>query len=80
MTLLVKCIPIPDKKRPNKFILKIIEPENLRGKIAFPIDFEPKPLIHRDYVIDDDNYEACGFDIIYEYGYSIIAQLREYLK
>jgi len=55
--MLVKCIPIPDKKNKSRYILKIIEPKELKGKIAFPIDFEPKPFVRKDFVVDSFDYQ-----------------------
>jgi len=48
---LVKCVAIHDKKNPGKFILRIVEPLSLRGKIAFPIDFTPSS-INEEYVCE----------------------------
>jgi len=48
--VIVKCVSIPDRKKPNNYILKIVEPEKLKGKIAFPIDFNPAP--DREYVCE----------------------------
>ncbi len=51
----VKAIAIPDKKsldrfgNPTKWILKVIEPRELYGLIAFPEGFEVKPGV---YVVD----------------------------
>jgi hypothetical protein len=52
----VRAVPIPDRKaldkygNPTRWILKIIEPRELRGLIAFPRDFEVKPAT--EYVVD----------------------------
>ena len=73
--MLVKCVPVPDRKNPSKYVLKIIEPRELKGKIAFPVDFEPKSL--NDYYICEIVYNAekwckvklhkCEFSVEYEW-------------
>jgi hypothetical protein len=51
MENLVKAIPIPDRKfldefgNPKRWILKIVEPRELYGLIAFPRGFEARPGI-----------------------------------
>ncbi len=53
-TKLVKCIPVPDKKNPSKYILKIVSPTELKGKIAFPLDLEVKTgLLYECEVVED---------------------------
>lgn len=53
-TKLVKCIPVPDKKNSNKYILKIIYPPELKGKIAFSLDLEVKTgLLYECEVVED---------------------------
>jgi len=75
--VVVKCKSIPDKKNPNKFILKIVEPLSLKGKIAFPIDFEPEA--NKEYVcevvIDAEKWckvklHKCTYEIL-DKGYDI---------
>jgi len=51
-----KCVPIPDKNSTDKFgnptrwILRIVEPRELRGMIAFPEGFVVKP--DQTYIVD----------------------------
>ena len=47
---MIRAIGIKDKKDPSKTILKITEPQELRGKIAFPVDFVPE--VGREYVVE----------------------------
>jgi len=46
----IKCIGIKDRKNPHNVILKIIEPPELKGKIAFPRGFKPK--INEEYLCE----------------------------
>lgn len=47
--VIVKCVPIPDRKATDKYgnplrwILKVVDPPELRGLIAFPEDFSVSP-------------------------------------
>jgi len=56
MEPIVKCIPIPDRKatdkygNPLKWILKVVEPPELRGLIVFPEGFEVLP--NKEYTVD----------------------------
>lgn len=58
-TKLVKCVPVPDKKNPSKYILKIVSPRELKGKIAFPLDFEPKRGLMYECEIVEDREKFC---------------------
>ena len=52
----VKCTPIPDRKsldkygNPTRWILRVIEPQELRGLVAFPEGFNVVP--NKDYIVD----------------------------
>ena len=52
----VKCIPMPDRKsldkygNPTRWILRVIEPQELRGLVAFPEGFNVIP--NREYIVD----------------------------
>ena len=47
---MIRAIGIKDKKDPSKTILKITEPQELRGKIAFPFDFVPE--VDKEYIVE----------------------------
>jgi hypothetical protein len=56
MEQIIRAVPIPDKKsldrygNPTRWILRIVEPQELRGLIAFPRGFEVAP--GREYVVE----------------------------